>query len=168
VAFCHVSNRGLKGFTAVLFYVIVFTVVLIDQVSKRLINLYMRVGDTIQINSFLHFTFYENSGMARSMFQGYARLFALAAVLFIAGILYYRGKGFLRGRLQDISTGLLVGGAAGNAIDRILFGKVTDFLEFRPGGGILNLADIAINIGVIAMILAMVVNYIKEKRMLNE
>jgi signal peptidase II len=46
----------------------------------------------------------------------------------------------------------LVGGAAGNAIDRLFFNKVTDFIEFCAGHGILNLADLAINVGVIIII----------------
>jgi signal peptidase II len=71
----------------------------------------------------------------------------IVALALVVGVLYYRRKGELRGVFIELGTGFLVGGAIGNAIDRTLFNKVTDFLVFGQNGGILNLADIAINIG---------------------
>ncbi|SFM03298.1 signal peptidase II [Paenibacillus sp. 1_12] len=146
-----------------LFYVIAAVVVLIDQGSKRLISLYMELGESFPIHRLLQFTYIENDGMARGLFPGYARLFALVAIIFVAGILYYRKKGELRGTLMDIGTGFLVGGAIGNAIDRIVLGTVTDFLAFGSGRGVMNIADLAINIGVLFMIIAMIQNYVSQK-----
>ncbi|WP_282937129.1 signal peptidase II [Paenibacillus sp. RC67] len=147
-----------------LFYSIVIIVVAIDQLAKIWIRSSIEVGESVPFwNSVLHLTHYENSGMAHSLFQGYGRLFAVFAVLFIAGVLYYRKKGDIKGKPMDISMGFLVGGAAGNAIDRILFGKVTDFLEFTSGHGILNLADVAINIGVVLLLITAAISIILRK-----
>ncbi|MFE5318605.1 signal peptidase II [Paenibacillus sp. NPDC056579] len=147
-----------------LFYIFAVLAAAVDQGSKLWIRAHMEVGASTPVwDSVLHFTHYENSGMAHSLFQGYGRLFALFAVLFIAGVLYYRKKGELKGRLIDISMGFLVGGAAGNAIDRILFGKVTDFLEFTWSHGIMNLADVAINIGVLLFIASTIAGVVKSK-----
>jgi signal peptidase II len=145
------------------FYIIAAVTIMIDQISKYSVRFYMELGETIPVHQLLQFTYIENSGMARGLFQGYARVFAFIAVLFVAGIMYYRKKGELRGALMDIGTGFLVGGAVGNGIDRLLFGQVTDFLAFGSGRGILNIADVAINIGVLFMILAMVRTYVKER-----
>ncbi|MCS7460783.1 signal peptidase II [Paenibacillus doosanensis] len=146
-----------------LFYITAAIVTAIDQWAKIWIRNSMEVGQSVPFwDPVLHFTYYENSGMAHSLFPGYGRLFALFAVLFIAGVLYYRAKGEIKGRWMDLSMGFLVGGAAGNAIDRILFGKVTDFLEFTSGHGILNLADVAINIGVLLVIVSAVIGIVKK------
>ncbi|MNP54176.1 lipoprotein signal peptidase [compost metagenome] len=58
----------------------------------------------------------------------------------------------------------MVGGALGNAIDRFVFAKVTDFLVFPSGRGILNLADVAINIGVILLVIGMLIRALKSYR----
>jgi len=147
-----------------LFYCIAIMVIAVDQLAKIAVRSSIEVGSTVTLwESFLNLTHYENSGMAHSLFQGYGRLFAVFAVIFIAGVLYYRQKGEIKGKPMDISMGFLVGGAAGNAIDRILFGKVTDFLEFTSGHGILNLADVAINIGVVLLLITAAVSIILRK-----
>ncbi|GAA4837430.1 signal peptidase II [Paenibacillus vulneris] len=147
-----------------LFYCIAIMVIAVDQLAKIAVRGSIEVGSTVTLwESFLNLTHYENSGMAHSLFQGYGRLFAVFAVIFIAGVLYYRQKGEIKGKPMDISMGFLVGGAAGNAIDRILFGKVTDFLEFTSGHGILNLADVAINIGVVLLLITAAVSIILRK-----
>ncbi|WP_079914464.1 signal peptidase II [Paenibacillus sp. 32352] len=147
-----------------LFYCIAIMVIAVDQLAKIAVRGSIEVGSTVTLwESFLNLTHYENSGMAHSLFQGYGRLFAVFAVIFIAGVLYYRQKGEIKGKPMDISMGFLVGGAAGNAIDRILFGKVTDFLEFTSGHGILNLADVAINIGVVLLLITAALSIILRK-----
>ncbi|KWX77576.1 signal peptidase II [Paenibacillus jilunlii] len=131
-----------------LFYVIAILVVIADQAAKWGVRSNMQLGETIQVwSGHLQFTYYENSGAAFSSFQGYGKYFAIIAVLFVAGVFYYRRKGELRGPILEAATGFLVGGAVGNAIDRVLYHQVTDFLVFGSRGGILNLADLAINAG---------------------
>lgn len=146
-----------------LFYLVASLVIAIDQITKYLIRMYVQVGETFPLWG-MEITHYENSGMAHSLFQGYGRLFGLAAVLFIISVLYYRKKGTIKGTLADISFGFLVGGAAGNGLDRILFGQVTDFLTSRSGKGILNMADHAIEIGVVLFIFSAIVEYVKSRK----
>lgn len=146
------------------FYLTALLAIAIDLVSKYMIRLHLRVGETIPVwNGLLEFTHYQNSGAARSMFQGYGRLFAVFAALFVAFVLYYRKKGNLRGPILEIGTGFLVGGAVGNGVERIVFGKVTDFLVFGSGDGILNIADLFINIGTLLTIVGLLWNERKKK-----
>ncbi|MCG7383819.1 signal peptidase II [Paenibacillus sp. ACRRY] len=148
-----------------LFYFIALLVTLVDQGTKMAVRMYMEVGDMMRLgDSGMQLHHYENSGMAGSMFQGNARLFGVVAILFIAGILYYRRKGEIRGFWMQAGAGFMVGGALGNAIDRFVFAKVTDFLVFPSGRGILNLADVAINIGVILLVIGMLIRALKSYR----
>jgi signal peptidase II len=141
-----------------LFYLIIVMVTFLDQASKYLIRAHLNLGDAVPIwHHAVTLTYYQNSGAAGSSFQGYARLFVVVAVVMIAMVFYYRSKGQLRGRIMELGTAFLIGGAVGNAIDRLLFNKVTDFIEFRSGHGILNLADLAINVGVIFIIVDIVI-----------
>ncbi|WP_223588971.1 signal peptidase II [Neobacillus bataviensis] len=143
-----------------LFYVIAILVIVMDQLSKYLIRAYIDINETFTLWG-IQFTHIENSGMAGSLFQGYARLFGVVAVFFVIGVLYFRRTGEMKGALIDCSFGFLVGGAIGNGIDRLLFGQVTDFII--RSGGILNLADHAIEIGGLLLIIYVVVRWFKNK-----
>jgi signal peptidase II len=143
-----------------LFYVISILVIVMDQLSKYLIRAYIDINETFTLWG-IPLTHIENSGMAGGLFQGYARLFGVGAVLFVIGVYYFRRTGEMKGALIDSSLAFLVGGAIGNGIDRLLFGQVTDFII--RSGGILNMADHAIEIGGLLLIIYGVVNWFKNK-----
>ncbi|WP_144548444.1 signal peptidase II [Bacillus sp. X1(2014)] len=143
-----------------LFYVFAILVIVLDQLSKYLIRAYIDINQTFTLWG-IPLTHIENSGMARGLFQGHARLFGVLGVLFVIGVLYYRRTEEMKGALIDSSLGFLVGGAIGNGIDRLLFGQVTDFII--RSGGILNLADHAIEIGVFLLLIYGVVSWLKNK-----
>ncbi|MCZ8511046.1 signal peptidase II [Paenibacillus filicis] len=137
-----------------LFYITCLLSVLADQATKLWIRGHLAVGDSIEVwPGMLRFTRYENSGAAFSSFQGYGRWFVLVAVALSAAVLIFRKRGEFRTPVLELGTGLFVGGAAGNAIDRIVFGSVTDFIQFESSRGIMNLADQAIHIGVLLILL---------------
>ncbi|URN96824.1 MAG: signal peptidase II [Candidatus Pristimantibacillus lignocellulolyticus] len=106
-------------------------------------------------------THIENSGMAGGLFSGNARLFGIIAVLFVVGVLYFRKTDNMKGALIDSSLGFLVGGAIGNGIDRLLYGQVTDFII--RGGGVLNIADHAIEIGMLLLIIYVLIRWFKKR-----
>ncbi|AIQ42292.1 signal peptidase II [Paenibacillus sp. FSL R7-0297] len=147
-----------------LFYLISILVVLIDQAAKWLVRTHMELGERIPFWSpHLQFVYYENSGAAFSSFQGYGKYFSIIAVVFVAAVFYYRRQGKIRGPLLEAASGLLVGGALGNAIDRVIYHQVTDFLVFGNRGGILNLADLAINAGAILIAVYLLVDHFGHK-----
>jgi signal peptidase II len=143
-----------------LFYVIAIFIIVMDQLSKYLIRAYIDINEEFTLWG-IELTHIENSGMAGGLFPGYARLFGIMAVLFVIVVLYIRRTGEMKGLLIDSSFGLLVGGGIGNGIDRLLFGQVTDFII--RSGGILNMADHAIEIGGILLIIYVVVSWVKNK-----
>src|ERR1700686_2481556 len=109
----------IKEIWTMFFYLIIVVATFLDQASKYLIRTHLKLGDSVPIwHHAVTLTYYQNSGAAGSSFQGYARLFVVVAVVIIAMVFYYRRKGQLRGRVMEIGTAFLIGGAAGNAIDR--------------------------------------------------
>lgn len=89
---------------------------------------------------------------------------AVAAAL-LAGLLGY-GPLKAHRRLQAVAFGFIIGGALGNALDRVLYGAVADFLNFSDIGfrWVFNIADVGINIGVAAILLDVFVNDSKPRR----
>lgn len=145
-----------------LFYLIAILVVFIDQLTKIFIRINVKIDEAFSLWG-IQMTHIENSGMAGGLFQGYARLFGVLAVLFVAYVIYSRKAGTFKGRLVDIGLAFLVGGAAGNGIDRLLFGQVTDFLVSRSGNGVLNMADHAIEIGAGLLLVGLVLHFLKSR-----
>ncbi len=123
-------------------------VFLLDRASKIWIDQHMAVHESTPIiPSVLHLTYIQNPGGAFGLFSSYPSLFVVANILILLLLLYiYRISGPHRSRIFSIASGCLIGGALGNSVDRILYGTVIDFLDFRIWP-VFNVADIAIVIG---------------------
>lgn len=145
-------------------YVLAF--LLMDQGAKVWIRSHLEVGDSLVIwDNVLSFTRYENSGVAFGLLEGYGRLFVPAALIVIGIVLYYRKQGLLCKGIGELGASLLIGGGLGNAIDRVLFNQVTDFISFTSRNGILNLADYAINAGVLLIFIdLLIIERLRKKR----
>ena len=128
-----------------------------DQISKLLIKSTMTLYDVIPvIPGFFQLNYITNKGMAFginlpvgiSFFSG----ISLIITCFLVWILWCERKNNL---LMRISLALILGGAIGNLIDRILFGEVVDFFDFMIGDFhwyIFNIADSAVTVGIISML----------------
>jgi signal peptidase II len=134
-------------------------VVLIDQLTKHWAVTTLGDGQTIQVFWTLQFNLAFNNGMAFSQGRGLGPLIAIVATGVIVWLLIsLRTES---SRISAIGMGLLIGGAAGNLIDRLfrgdawLRGGVVDFIDFQwfP---IFNGADIAVNVGAALLILSSV------------
>lgn len=129
-------------------------IVLIDQITKITINKLFVFGEERVVTSFFNLVLAYNRGAAFSFLSnesGWQRYFftgiALVAVIFIIYLL----KKHAGQRLFCWALALILGGAIGNVIDRILYGHVVDFLDFhwRSWGHFpaFNVADMTISIG---------------------
>ncbi len=128
-------------------------VVLADQLSKLLIRQYMELHESINvIGNVFRLTYVENDGIAFGIGVGdwlpvISGLSAIATLI-IAYLLYQERNNHMAIR---ISLAILLGGAIGNLIDRIVAGRVIDFFDFGIGQYrfyIFNIADSAVTIGV--------------------
>lgn len=148
----------------ILFYIIAIVVLIIDQFTKYLIRSHVHIDQAFTLWG-ISFTHIENSGMAGGLLQGNARIFGVVAVLFVVVVMYTRRNGNMKGPFLNSSFGFLVGGAIGNGIDRLLYGQVTDFII--RSGGVLNIADHAIEMGVLLFLISGVVSWFKKRAQLR-
>ena len=123
----------------------------LDQVSKVIVRSAALAGvfPITVIPGVLEFDFVMNDGEAFGLASGFGYTFVLLAVVVTVVTMLYLLRAPLLSRLEVVGLGMLVGGAIGNAIDRVLFGFVTDFIATTfiqfP---VFNIADIGITVGV--------------------
>ena len=128
-------------------------VFLADQSLKRHIEGSMRLGEsTSLIPDVLRLTHIENAGGAFGILDGRGGLLLLGSVIAVAFVLWMLLEG-PPARLMALGCGLILGGAAGNLLDRLTAGEVTDYVDLRVWP-VFNAADAAIVLGVAALLLA--------------
>ena len=129
-------------------------IVLLDQITKQFIASSMELHENIEvIKDFFYISSHRNEGAAWGILQGEMIIFFLITIIAFA-LFYYLVKeiNFKEKKMYSIAVVLLIGGAIGNFIDRLLFGYVVDFLDFVIFGydfPTFNVADMALVIGVI-------------------
>ncbi len=132
--------------------IIVLSVLSLDQLSKFLSTKYLSPDQSMPvIGGVFHLTLIHNRGAAFGVLKGQVYLFILMAVICVALIsLYLNRQRRKRPSLYNISLGFILAGALGNLIDRLCFGYVIDFLDFRIWP-VFNVADSAITVGAILL-----------------
>ena len=147
------------------YYILAIIVILVDQWTKWIVDKKMEVYESIPIiENFFYFTSHRNKGAAWGILQGHMTFFYIITVVVIVGIIYYMQKHAKDNRLLAISLSLLLGGAIGNFIDRLVRKEVVDFLDFiiiNYDFPIFNVADSALTIGVI---LILIVTFLDERK----
>ncbi len=137
--------------------ILVAALLVVDQVSKLLTDLYLTpLGTSYPLwDGVLHFTSAHNTGAAFSMLAGGRWIFvALTVIVCAAGIIFLIKKRKRITRLARVAVSLIIAGALGNMIDRIIFGYVRDMIEFRfMHFAIFNVADSILCIGAALLIL---------------
>ena len=132
----------------------------IDQISKALALAFLKpVGSMTVLPGVFDLTFVENRGAAFGMLQGQRWLFLALTVVVTVAVIYYVKKTKLdwrQNRLLSLSLVLLMGGAWGNAIDRLFRGYVVDYFEITLFEyQVFNVADIGVVAGAIGIAIAL-------------
>ena len=123
-------------------------IVVIDQLSKFYIQANMVLGMSIPVlQDVFHITYILNPGAAFGLFEHQTMFFVFIAVCMVVAAIYFYPRIPKQYILLRFGTGLIVGGAMGNVIDRIKTGYVVDFFDFRIWP-IFNIADVGIVCGV--------------------
>jgi len=150
-------DRQSSGWRGGLFLLIAAFVVVLDQISKLWVRSNFELFQTVPITACLSLTHVRNTGSAFGLFANQAFLLILVAIVgLVAILLLYRYLS--RSSILSISAlGLIFGGAAGNLIDRLRFGYVTDFVDVRLWRDFhwpaFNVADSAITVGSMMLVL---------------
>lgn len=140
-----------------LFWLVAMIGFLLDQATKLwVVESFAEIGDTIAlIPNIFHFTYVINTGAAFSLFAENGEWLRWLSLAVTIGLMLFAWLSPRLPKIEQLGYGFVLAGAAGNGLDRFLFGYVVDFLDFRliqfP---VFNLADICINIGIIFLIIA--------------
>lgn len=140
-------------------YIIAVLILIIDQVSKSLIEIFFNLNKSVLvIEDFFYITVVHNTGGAWSIFSNHSYLFIIASIVAIVLLIKFM-FGFKDNLRNNIAFASLFGGIFSNLADRIFLGYVRDFLDFKIFGydyPIFNIADMAIVLGVILLIVAVI------------
>jgi signal peptidase II len=151
-----VAERSLSAgpFDWIALAAVALAAVLADQLTKALVIRKLEVGDSIDIAGPFTIHHVHNSGIAFGLFSTWADVVTLLTAGAVIWMVAYFARSGARHPVLPVALGLLIGGSAGNLIDRIRLGHVTDFLDLRWWPAF-NLADSFIVTGVIVLLVAM-------------
>jgi signal peptidase II len=138
------------GRTVALTALVAVAVVVADQASKAVVRSSINPFERVKVIPGLHLVHASNSGVAFSVFSGGGAFVVIVAVVALGALLAFFLT-HLHRRLVWLPTGMLLGGAAGNLIDRARLGAVTDWIQL-PHWPAFNLADVCITLGVLVLI----------------
>lgn len=133
-----------------IFFLLSCLVILIDQITKYIVRERIAFGVSVPlINNILYLTHTTNKGASFSLFTNYSFfLTILTTAVLICIIIFYKKIP----HNYRLAFALIAGGAAGNLIDRIFLGTVTDFIDIRIWP-VFNLADAAITLAAIFLVI---------------
>ena len=155
------------------FYLIALAVLLLDQATKQVIIRTLRLGEGFPIvPGYFDITFVLNPGAAFSFLATLSEqvrnpFFIAISVTAIVLIVIYHSRFAHQHRLASLALALILGGASGNLVDRLLYGMVVDFLDVhihQYHWPVFNVADSAISVGVGLMLLEMLLDWKQDKR----
>jgi signal peptidase II len=135
----------------VIFVVVALTVFALDRITKSLVAAQVSYGTEVNvIGHVVGITNVRNSGAAFGFAPAGAGFFLIASVVVAIGLVVYvaRNPG---SEWNNAVLGLIMGGTLGNGYDRIVYGTVTDFINFHFWP-VFNVADSAISVGVVLLI----------------
>ncbi len=159
------KSSGHAGPSLALWLGLALVVILLDQLTKALVIGEFRLGDTRTMTGYFNLVRAHNAGAAFSFLagaSGWQRWFFVGLGALASGFIVWMLRAHPTQRLFCFAISLVLGGAIGNVIDRLLHGYVVDFLQFHWDfltpifhGGFFpafNLADSAITLGAICLI----------------
>ena len=139
--------------------IIIIACVVLDQVSKLIaINNLVEFHSVPVINNFFYWTLCYNTGGAWSILKNHSYIFIIVSIIALMILVKYMFS-FKKNTRNTIAFACLFSGVVSNLADRLFLGYVRDFLDFKIFGydyPIFNIADIAIVVGVILLIIAII------------
>ncbi|WP_417900613.1 signal peptidase II [Bacillus haimaensis] len=154
-----------------IYYLIALFIIIVDQVTKYLVVQYMELGENIPIiENFLYLSSHRNQGAAWGILQGQMYFFYIITMGVVIGLIIYLQKLPNDQKWMKLALSLMLGGAVGNFIDRLLHQEVIDFINtfiFSYDFPIFNVADSALVIGVGIILVLTLLEGKKEKENTN-
>ena len=114
---------------SILWIIIMVLIVITDQVSKQIVAANVKTGELIPvIDNFFYITYHTNTGAAWGILQDKRHILIPLTIIFSLVMIYILFK--TKDKLLKLALSLVLGGAIGNLIDRMVKGGVADFLDF--------------------------------------
>ncbi|MCC6656740.1 MAG: lipoprotein signal peptidase [Rhodocyclaceae bacterium] len=133
-------------------------IIVLDQLTKFWVVSALRLGQSVELTSFLNLVLVYNPGAAFSVLSdagGWQRWFFVVLAIAVSGWLTFLIRSHAAERLLPLAATLILGGALGNVIDRIRYGAVVDFVDLHAVSWhwpAFNVADSAISVGVALLV----------------
>lgn len=147
-----------------IYSVAIALIIILDQLTKWLSVKFLMPIDTLPlIKDVLHLTYVENRGAAFGMLANHRWVFITVSTvtIILLGIYLYLGKA--ENRIYETGITMIIAGGIGNMIDRLALGYVIDFIDFRLiDFAVFNGADSFVCVGAGVLILALVIDIVKE------
>lgn len=140
----------------VLFAGIAVAVMILSQLVGYWVNSNIPVNSTVEINNLIHFTHIRNYGGVFGLAQGMGWVFGLISIGLLAAVVGYLWLSKAVQRYEFICFGFVVGGGAGNVLDRLVYGSVIDFIDIQHipyWNYVFNTADVMIHVGIWPLLL---------------
>jgi len=156
------------------YYGLAAFVIILDQWTKWLIVKNMEFGERISVwDPWFGILSHRNRGAAWGMLEGQMWLFSIVTIAVIGAIIYFYHKEAKGKPLFQVGLMLLLGGAIGNFIDRLFRGEVVDFVDvlipiMNYDFPIFNIADAALTIAVIVLMIGLIAEDKKEKKQVKQ
>ncbi|MGK9250282.1 signal peptidase II [Paenibacillus humicus] len=127
-----------------------------DQVIKWIVVTNMKLGESIPLlPDIFHLTSHRNRGAAFGILQDQRLFFLVVTIVVLIGLIIYLHRVHQENKFLSYGLALVLGGAAGNFVDRFLRGEVVDLFDFRwINFPIFNLADVFIMLGAAIIIVS--------------
>lgn len=133
-------------------------IVFFDMLVKLIVKNNLLLGKrNVIIKNLFYLTYVKNTGAAFSIFENNTFFIIIVTILIICGLMYYVVK-YRLDKYEVMGYGIILGGAFGNLLDRVLYGYVIDYIDviiFGYDYPIFNIADIAIVVGVFILFIGM-------------
>lgn len=140
---------------------------IVDQIVKTMVIFTLPKTGVTVIKDFFYFNYLENTGAAFGLFSGNRWILIIASILGLYAIIKYFLLDNHITKTEVIGYSLVIGGIIGNLIDRIVYGYVIDFIDFRFGSyqfPLFNIADMCIVIGAFIIIVWLLKNSIIKRK----
>jgi signal peptidase II len=134
---------------------VAFAAIVADQLTKQIVVAQLEFGESVDVIGPLSIHHVRNSGIAFGLFSTWASAVTLLTAVAVAWMIAYFARSGARHPVLPVALGLLIGGSAGNLVDRLRQGHVTDFLDLRYWPAF-NLADAFIVVGVAILLAALI------------
>lgn len=143
-------------------------VLAVDQLTKRLVVDGLHVGETRRIipalSPFFQITYSQNTGASFGFLPQAGDFFLIIALIVVIGMFIFYPRIPTNARLTRFAAAMICGGALGNALDRLEYGHVVDFIHYQIPGVISNVSNLADHAIVLGVILIFIESWFLDRR----